>query len=422
MLMDDHELKFTMSSTGLFCQSCGSFLPRSFGSEVRTCNVCKFRNPFASEGAVKSYTVYFNCDSRGKKPSKKSDEIEDGPLVDRVLPTMGSILGSLPPWLLGAVGGVSALILLKGYVLPSFNRYQSREYLKGKTVLITGANTGIGKETALDLARRGGRVIMACRDLKKCKKAREEIILSTGNQHVVARECDLASFDSIRKFAERINQEEPQLNILINNAGVMRPPKSLTKDGLELQMGTNHFGHFLLTNLLLDKIKASAPSRIIVVSSVGHKRGRIDFDDLNADKEYDARQVYCNSKLANNLFSNELARRLSGSGVTVNCLHPGIVRTELGRHMSLYKSKWSWFFVYPLVWILLKSPEEGAQTTIRLAVDKTLEKTTGRYFSDQKEVPQADQAYDEAVAKRLWDVSEIWTRLKEFKSTVSSNK
>ncbi|RUS78951.1 hypothetical protein EGW08_013292, partial [Elysia chlorotica] len=200
--------------------------------------------------------------------------------------------------------------------------YGGRETVAGKTVVVTGSNTGIGKETVKELAMRGGRIIMACRNTEKGELARQEIVEETRNEQVVVRELDLGSLESVRNFARDFNETESRLDILINNAGVMACPKALTKDGLEMQIGTNHFGHFLLTNLLLDKLKACSPSRIVIVSSIGHAYGKINFNDLNSEKTYGEFVAYNQSKLANVLHALELSSRLKGTGVTVNSLHP----------------------------------------------------------------------------------------------------
>ena len=209
---------------------------------------------------------------------------------------------------------------------------RSKARLDGRTVIITGANTGIGKETAMELAGRGARVVMACRDTEKGRAACEEIKTRTGNEKVILCKLDLASCSSIRSFASRILDEEKEIHILVNNAGVMFVPHQLTEDGFELHFGVNHLGHFLLTNLLLERIKASAPSRIVTVSSLAHVAGYLDFEDMMWRKRYISQLAYCRSKLANIMFSRELAQRLVGSGVTVCSLHPGTVYTELTRY------------------------------------------------------------------------------------------
>ncbi|TDG47115.1 hypothetical protein AWZ03_006552 [Drosophila navojoa] len=279
-----------------------------------------------------------------------------------------------------------------------------------KVVIVTGSNTGIGKETVRELARRGATVYMACRDMKKCEEAREEIVLETKNKYVYCRQCDLASMDSIRNFVSTFKREQEKLHILINNAGVMRCPRTLTADGFEMQLGVNHLGHFLLTNLMLDILKKSAPSRIINVSSLAHTRGEINMTDVNSEKSYDEAKAYNQSKLANVLFTKELARRLEGTGVTANALHPGIVDTDIFRHMSFFSNFFAGLFVRPLFWPFVKSVRNGAQTTLYAALDPDLEGVSGAYFADCKIQEPAPAATDMQVAKWLWAVSEKWTR------------
>lgn len=209
---------------------------------------------------------------------------------------------------------------------------RSKERLDGKTVIVTGGNTGIGKATAEELSERGARVILACRDMVKGRSVMEEIKEKTGNNNLAVRKLDLASCKSIRAFAEQILREEPHIDILINNAGVMFVPYQLTEDGFELTFGVNHLGHFLLTNLLLDRIKASAPSRILVVASLGHLVGYLDFGDMMWKKRYNSQLAYARSKLANIMFVKELGKRLVGTGVTVCSLHPGTINTEITRY------------------------------------------------------------------------------------------
>jgi retinol dehydrogenase 13 len=185
----------------------------------------------------------------------------------------------------------------------------------------------------------------------------------------------------------------------------------LTNEGFEMQIGVNHMGHFLLTNLLLDYLKLSTPSRIVNVSSIAHTRGEINTADLNSEKSYDEAKAYEQSKLANVLFTRELAKRLEGSGVTVNSLHPGIVDTELMRHMGIFNSFFAKIFVYPLMWPFMKTPTAGAQTSLYCALEPELEKVTGQYFSDCKQVEAAAQGQDDQMAKFLWKVSEKWCRM-----------
>ncbi|RZC33255.1 retinol dehydrogenase 12-like [Asbolus verrucosus] len=260
---------------------------------------------------------------------------------------------------------------------------------EGKVVIVTGANTGIGRETALDLAKRKAKVYMACRDMSRCEAARIDIVLESNNKYVYCRKCDLASLESIREFVNRFKTEQSRLDILINNGGVMRTPNLKTKDGFEMQLGVNHLGHFLLTNLLLDMLKNSAPSRIINVSSVAHKRGKINKDDLNSDKNYDPGAAYAQSKLANILFTKELAKKLAGM------IHNVIL------HDNRY-----WIF-----WPFIKSPKQGAYTVVYTALSSSLNNITGKYFKDCEETEVSEAAKDEITATWLWAVSEKWTRL-----------
>uniref|UniRef100_A0A8C6S3Z2 Retinol dehydrogenase 12 n=1 Tax=Neogobius melanostomus TaxID=47308 RepID=A0A8C6S3Z2_9GOBI len=257
--------------------------------------------------------------------------------------------------------------------------------LDGKTVLITGANTGIGKETALDLATRGARVIMACRDVEKGEEAAASIRASCSKADVEVRELDLADTCSIRAFAQKFLRDVNQLHILINNAGVMMCPYTKTVDGFEMHIGVNHLGHFLLTYLLIGLLKRSAPSRIVVVSSLAHNFGWIRFHDLHSQGSYNSGLAYCQSKLANVLFTRELARRLQGSGVTANSVHPGTVNSDLARHST--------------------TPQEGAQTSIYCAAAEELQSISGKHFSDCAPAFVAPQGRSEETARRLWEAS-----------------
>ncbi|XP_006901939.1 PREDICTED: retinol dehydrogenase 13 [Elephantulus edwardii] len=305
----------------------------------------------------------------------------------------------VPLSVLGTVAG--GAVLLRDYVGGGV--CPSKATIPGKTVIVTGANTGIGKQTALELARRGGNIILACRDMDKCEAAAKEIRGETLNHRVTARHLDLSSLRSIREFAKRIIEEEERVDVLVNNAAVMRCPHWTTEDSFEMQFGVNHLGHFLLTNLLLEKLKASAPSRIINLSSLAHIAGHIDFEDLNWEKrKYDTKAAYCQSKLAIVLFTKELSRRLHGTGVTANALHPGVARTQLGRHTGMHNSAFSSFTLGPIFWLLVKTPQLAAQPSTYLAVAKELEGVSGKYFSGLKEKAPAPEAEDEEVARRLW--------------------
>ena len=241
-------------------------------------------------------------------------------------------------WLFGGLAagalGLICTYLIRKWAAGGVCRSQAK--LDGKTVIITGGNTGIGLETAVDLAKRNARVILACRNIERGETAAVEVKKRSGNDNVVFVQLDLSSLDSVRKCATKILEEEPRIDILINNAGVMIIPKrTLTKDGFEMQFGTNHLGHFLFTNLLLNRIKEAPSARIVNVSSTAYKRGSIDLDNLNSEQSYSRIPVYCKSKLANILFTRSLAKRLQGTNVTTNALHPGGIRTGLQRHSKL---------------------------------------------------------------------------------------
>ncbi|XP_038852890.1 retinol dehydrogenase 12-like [Salvelinus namaycush] len=278
--------------------------------------------------------------------------------------------------------------------------WSSTDRLDGKTVLITGANTGIGKETALDLAKRGARIIMACRDMEKAEGALKEVVEGSGSQNVVIKKLDLSDTKSIREFAETINKEETKLNILINNAGVMVCPYGKTADGFEMQIGVNHMGHFLLTHLLVDLIKKSTPARIINVSSTAHSWGIINLDDINSEKGYDKKKAYSQSKLANILFTRSLAKKLQGTGVTAYSLHPGVVQTDLWRHLSAPQAA-----IMKMISPFTKTSVQGAQTTIYCAVAPELETESGEYYSDCAPANCSSSASDDDTAQKLWELS-----------------
>lgn len=232
----------------------------------------------------------------------------------------------------------------------------------------------------------------------------KKIKSKSGKSNVHFLQLDLASLDSVRDFSKKFHELESQLHILINNAGVMACAKSTTQDGLEMQIGTNHLGHFLLTNLLLDLLKAASPSRVIVVSALAHKWGSIDKDDFPMSTNYSRFKAYSQSKLANNLFSYELSKKLDGTGVTVNSLHPGIVVSNLIRHLCGHGMIRK--VIDPIASSFLNTPEEGSQTSIFLAVDPEVEKVSGKYFTNcQQSESSADSKNDELSAW-LWKRSE----------------
>ncbi|XP_061825022.1 retinol dehydrogenase 12 isoform X1 [Nerophis lumbriciformis] len=308
-------------------------------------------------------------------------------------------------WFLLFIAVVGLATLLVVLFAPHIRRYaaggtcKSMARLDGKTVLITGANTGIGKETALDLATRGAQVIMACRDVDKGEEAAASIRFSYPKARVEVRGLDLADTCSIRSFAQQFLTDFTQLHVLVNNAGVMMCPYTKTNDGFEMHIGVNHLGHFLLTSLLIGLLKRSAPSRIVVVSSLAHNFGWIRLHDLHSQGSYNSGLAYCQSKLANVLFARELARRLKGCNVTVNSVHPGTVNSDLTRHSTLMMILFGFFSIF------LKTPREGAQTSVYCAVAEELQSISGKHFSDCTPAFVAPQGRSEETARRLWDAS-----------------
>ncbi|XP_078591478.1 retinol dehydrogenase 12-like [Branchiostoma floridae x Branchiostoma japonicum] len=284
----------------------------------------------------------------------------------------------------------------------------SNARLDGKTVLITGANKGMGFETAKDLARRGAKIILACRDLTRAQKAADDIKEETKNENIIVHQLNLASLASVRSFAQKIKQTEEQLNILINNAGVMMTPKSHTEDGFELQFGVNYLGHFLLTNLLLDLLKKSAPSRVVSVAAYAHHAGMLEtINDLRWEKrEYDPLDAFGDSKIALIFFTRELARRMQGTGVTAYSVHPGVTYTDHFSDLEPSLGSWRSAFVTTAVRWLGKSALQGAQTTIHCAVTEGLEDKTGQYFCDCAPKQPNNRTSDAAAGRGLWEASE----------------
>lgn len=309
-----------------------------------------------------------------------------------------------------------AIVNLRRYLAGGVCR--SRTSLRGVTVLITGANRGIGEATTLDLARRRARVIMACRDTRKGHRAAEEIRKQIPDADIVVKELDLASFKSINRFCDDLLQTESCIHVLINNAGVFYHPEVKTEDGFDTTFQVNYLGPYLLTNRLLNLLERSAPSRVIVVSSWMHSRGRIDFKNLNGETRYDKHDVYCTSKLAVVMFARELSRHTGGSGVCVYATHPGVAHTEAGRYMRESMSPvpriLTRIFGEPIMWLLAKTAMQGAQTIMHCVVSEKLFGISGKYYADCKEVPYPDvEGVDEGVEKKLWEISERWTGLTE---------
>ncbi len=271
-------------------------------------------------------------------------------------------------------------------------------------ILITGGNSGIGKKTALGLAQDGERVIIAARNMTKVNEAIQDIKVKTGNEEIYGISCDLASFESIRNAARYYREQYGQLDILINNAGLVTDKLGFTQDGLETQFGVNHIGHFLLTHELIDLLQKAPEPRIVNVSSTAHLKGKINFNsfkgELGADK-YKGMAAYAQSKLANVLFTKELARRYPN--ITSHCLHPGVVRTSIGNkndNRALISIAWTMMKPFMI------SAASGAKTSLYLARSKDVLKVNGLYYHNQKERKPSPLAHDQKLAEKLWEASE----------------
>jgi len=272
-------------------------------------------------------------------------------------------------------------------------------------VLVTGANSGIGKAVSLKLAKTGATIVMLCRNQQRGEDALREVRIASGSKNVELMLCDLASFTSIRNFAEEFKRRFHKLHVLINNAAVIQPGYHLTADGIEHQFGVNHLGHFLLTHELLSLMIASASARIINVSSGAHKWGKIDFEDINFTKNFSFWRAYGRSKLANVLFTYELARRLNDKNISANCLHPGAVATQLGINRETGFGK----LITGLLKPFFQTPAQGAETLIYLATQSENPMLTGLYFVNKKPAASSNISYDKDLAVKLWEVSEKLT-------------
>lgn len=290
-------------------------------------------------------------------------------------------------------------------------KYEGKELATDKVVIVTGANTGIGKAVARQFANRGAKVIMACRDMKKCEKARFEIATESTNKYVYCRMCDLASQQSIRQFVEKFKSEHKELHFLINNAGIMNCRKSYTQEGIEAQLGVNFMGHFLLTNLLLDVLKASAPSKIINVSDISYVKGKINIEDLNSDKSYDPYEAYYQSQLALAIFTGELDTKLAGTNVRVCSVYPGLTYTDITRHMGYQKSIFGKIWVNPVGWLLRKSPNQASCTILSAALNPNYKEMSGIYFREYDVEGLSENATQPSLNKWLWNVAEVWTNI-----------
>jgi len=272
--------------------------------------------------------------------------------------------------------------------------------MAGQTVLVTGATAGIGRATAMGLAALGAHVAITGRDDGRTEDAAREIRAAGGGQ-VDVFVADLSAQAEVRRLADEVLQSLSRIDVLVNNVGGYWHTRHVTADGLERTFALNHLAPFLLTNLLLDRLKQSAPARVVTVASNAHAMGRIDFDDLQGERSYSGSRAYDQSKLANVLFAYELARRLPATSVTANALHPGVVSTSFGAEDPGRIQRWFVPFMRPF----MKTPAQGAATSIHVASAPDLEHVTGRYFANRKPKRSSARSYDETTAARLWQVS-----------------
>jgi NAD(P)-dependent dehydrogenase (short-subunit alcohol dehydrogenase family) len=277
---------------------------------------------------------------------------------------------------------------------------------KNKTIVVTGATSGIGRATALGLAELGSRLILVGRDAGRAEETLAAIRTATGRSDVEVVRGDFARLAEVRRVADELSARTEAIHVLVNNAGVTMLKRTVTPDGYEATFAVNHLAYYLLTGLLLPRLRAAAPgARIVNVASDAHRWGALDLDDLQNERgAYRAMKVYAQSKTANILFTRELARRLAGSGVTANALHPGAIATRLGRGQGALSELLS-----RVLGLFMKTPEQGARTSIHLASAPALEGVNGRYFADSREKEPLPHARDDAAAKRLWEVSEALT-------------
>lgn len=274
------------------------------------------------------------------------------------------------------------------------------------TCIITGGNAGIGYETARRLAMTGARVVLVCRNAERGEAAIDRLADESGNRELSLQVCDLGSQAAVRRAAEELGGRFKRLDVLINNAALYSPVRRLTADGIEMQFAANYLGHFLLTNLLLDTLKASAPSRIVNLTTINHFQVSLPLDDLQAERSFEPKVVHMRSKLALILFTYELARRLAGTGVTANCVHPGVIATNL---LGDVRNVAPQDRITPAMGG--RPPEEGGQAPFYLATAAELADVSGKYFDRCREAPSSDETRDREKARRLWAMSAKLTGL-----------
>ncbi|XP_065091553.1 retinol dehydrogenase 14 isoform X1 [Ochlerotatus camptorhynchus] len=311
------------------------------------------------------------------------------------------------------VSGIAIFLsLFKYYLYITCGKITSSRNMEGKTVIVTGANSGIGKETARDLAKRGARVIMACRNMKTAQQARDEFIAESKNKNIIIKHVDMSSLASVRIFAQDIITTESVVDVLIHNAGVAQGLKTMvTSDGLEFTLAINYYGPFLLTHLLIDLLKKSDQGRIVVVSSKLYRYARMkqDLSNINPTNTLFPTKLYNLSKFMEIMFTQELARRLQGTRVTANCLHPGVIDTGIWRNIPFPLN----MLFKPIQWCL-RTPEEGARTTLYLTVSPEVESISGKYFRGCKLTEINDHVQNKELQGKLWEASKPLVKLTEY--------
>ncbi|XP_050094969.1 retinol dehydrogenase 14 isoform X1 [Anopheles aquasalis] len=304
------------------------------------------------------------------------------------------------------------LSLIKYYLYLTCGQFNSARRMDGKTVIITGANSGIGKETARDLARRGARIIMACRNMETAKQARDELMVETGNKQLIVKHIDVSSLASVRAFAKEIVAAEPVIDVLIHNAGVAQGfNNKVTEDGLEFTMATNYYGIFLLTHLLIEPLKKAEQGRIVVVSSKLYQYASLNPSNINSINPVNYFSLfpiylYNLSKFAEIMFTQELARRLSGTKVTANCLHPGVIDTGIWRNVPFPIN-----ILFKPVQMCFRTPEEGARTSIYLSVSPDVESISGQYFRGCRVYGLNRRVQNVTKQRELWEASKKLVKL-----------
>ncbi|XP_053688780.1 retinol dehydrogenase 14-like [Sabethes cyaneus] len=310
-----------------------------------------------------------------------------------------------------AVGIAAFVTLYKYYLHLTSGKIPSSRNIEGKTILITGANAGIGKETARDLAKRGARIIMACRNMETAKQARAEITAESGNSNLIVKHVDLSSLSSVRQFAQDINATETVIDVLIHNAGVSQGfDNRVTADGLDLTLATNCYGPFLLTHLLIDLLKKSDQGRIIFVSSKLYQFTyvRKDLSNINPIDYFSLFPVelYNLSKHIEIMFTQELARRLEGTRITANCLHPGVIDTGIWRNIPFPVN-----LLFKPIQMMLRTPEQGIRTTVYLTVSPEVENISGKYFRWCQLAKLNQRVQNKDIQQRLWEASKALVKL-----------